>query len=64
MSSKRRIRKQSCDGKKQYETQEKAQNSLFRQKRQNILTGWFNVYKCKFCKKFHLGHNKKIKLHF
>jgi hypothetical protein len=62
MASKRRIRKNSCKGKIQYKTEKEAQisrNFIFH-KNPEIHTSYLNVYKCKFCGFFHIGHlNKK-----
>lgn len=54
MSSKRRIRRKSCEGKKRYDNEAEARKQC----------NWFwyerdarlNVYKCKFCGGFHIGH--------
>ena len=56
MASKRRIRRKSCEGKKRYMDTGEARKSLYFQKRNGSLKGLINIYHCKFCGKFHLGH--------
>lgn len=57
MSSKRRLRRKSCDGKKRYETAAIAFGYLRRMKR-NYITHpeTLQTYHCSFCKGFHLGN--------
>jgi hypothetical protein len=54
MASKRRLRRKSCDGKIKYATQKDANIGL--SKYYMKLKSPMRAYKCKFCKKFHLGH--------
>lgn len=56
MSSKRRIRKKSCEGKQRFDTANDAQTSAFHLRVNGHI---FNYYKCKFCKKYHFGHRPK-----
>jgi hypothetical protein len=55
MSSKRRIRRNSCDGKVQHKNVEEAKKTLYRMLQQSPIDSYINVYKCKFCKQYHLG---------
>ena len=55
MASKRRIRRKSCDGKKPYKTRDDAIVGLIILKKKSFDEN-IRVYKCKFCKNFHLGH--------
>ena len=57
MSSKRRIRRKSCDGKRQHDTQAAAighKMHLITYGTTN--TGELWVYRCEFCNKWHVGH--------
>jgi hypothetical protein len=47
MSSKRHIRRKSCEGKVRYATVEEARKRL---------RGGMNAYRCKFCGGYHIGH--------
>ena len=62
MASKRRIRRKACEGKIRYENQkdaELARNHVF-YKNPKIHHSFLNVYRCKFCGFYHIGHlNKK-----
>jgi len=56
LASKRRIRKKACDGKVKYKTVKDAQSARINMKRfkgENL-----TVYKCKFCRNYHVGHKK------
>ncbi len=60
MSSKRRQRRKSCDGKQRYDNHidaNKAMWSLMQSTRFN--GGKMQVYKCKFCGHYHIGHLDK-----
>jgi hypothetical protein len=48
MASKRRLRRKQCTGKKKHET--------FQEARMFLRGPGMNVYKCRFCGKFHVGH--------
>lgn len=56
MSSKRRLRKRSCSNKVAHDTVEAAQIA-----RRKIRSGGYQVYKCKFCHKYHVGRHKGYK---
>ncbi len=62
MASKRKVRRKACTGKIKYELQkdaEIARNFIFH-KNPEIHHSFLNVYKCKFCGSFHVGHlNRK-----
>lgn len=51
MSSKRRVRRKSCERKKRYETSAEAGNVL---KFYTVGSG-YHVYKCDFCGGYHIG---------
>ena len=55
MSSKRSLRKKSCDGKQKYDTQSKAELAA-KIVGKNIGGQWLTAYKCEFCGKYHIGH--------
>lgn len=56
MSSKRRLRRQACEGKRAYYEREAAQLEANR-----LWKGGERVrpYQCKFCKRWHIGHLPK-----
>ena len=54
MSSKRALRRKSCEGKTQYDTQAEAEVAARHRSRQ---TGqWLVPYHCRFCNRYHIGH--------
>ena len=62
MASKRRLRKKSCGGKVGYESAHAgylAMIALYRKDAKHLGFEKMNVYKCRFCKKYHIGHRKK-----
>lgn len=59
MSSKRRLRRNACDGKRRYETQDGAIAGMIRLVRAKKPPGKMAVYKCQFCHGFHFGHPNK-----
>jgi hypothetical protein len=61
MSSKRRIRKNSCTGKVVYETKEAAITANICYYKKKLHDYCLHEYKCKFCKKWHLGHNYNLR---
>ncbi len=52
MSSKRRIRRKSCEGKRRHKTHEDAMKEL---RGCSVKTG-LRIYKCQFCHHYHVGH--------
>lgn len=57
MSSKRKIRRKSCDGKQKHESRNDAVNHKMTLVRKGIPIGaklW--VYLCSFCSRWHVGH--------
>lgn len=57
MSSKRRIRRKSCDGKHQHEDKTKAIAHKMRLIKDGLAQrGELWVYRCEFCNKWHVGH--------
>jgi len=55
MSSKRRIRRRSCEEKKAFEHREQAIRCMINMP---YLTGRIGVYQCALCGKWHIGHMK------
>lgn len=53
MSSKRRLRRKSCDGKKKFATQTEAMKIVWKMKSDGEIV---HTYKCQFCKGWHIGH--------
>lgn len=58
MSSKRRLRRNSCDGKRRFPTIGEAHRIIKRVKRsaQADHAETLSPYRCRFCKGFHFGH--------
>lgn len=56
MSSKRRLRRKSCSGKRAYDSSAEGMTAMMNLKRNTGDTSWFNVYRCRFCKRYHIGH--------
>lgn len=63
MSSKRRIRRNSCTGKTQYQTDVEGKTAIYFLKQRTKDTSLMNVYKCKFCKHYHIGHAVRTTFH-
>ena len=58
MASKRKVRRKSCEGKIRYDSIPSAMAGM-----KKTSSCGLNVYKCKFCGKFHVGHIcKKAKI--
>lgn len=55
MSSKRRIRRKSCEGKRRHKTHDDAVKEMCEGRIREGLT----VYKCRFCHQYHVGHKTK-----
>jgi len=53
MSSKRRLRRKSCEGKSRYN---KKDADIVAWKDRNRTGHWIRSYKCNFCKGWHVGH--------
>lgn len=58
MSSKRGVRRKACEGKIKYPDSASAKKVIWYMKHKD---GWLNVYKCKFCHCYHIGHAPKRK---
>ncbi|WP_295377274.1 hypothetical protein [uncultured Pseudacidovorax sp.] len=56
MSSKRRIRRKSCTGKRRFITWEAAIAAIRSLVRARGPQGPLNAYRCQFCNGFHFGH--------
>lgn len=59
MASKRHLREKACTGKIRYTTPEQAYSARRSTNRKHY-TGPMNVYKCKFCGGYHIGHAPKF----
>ncbi len=57
MSSKRRIRANACEGKVRHLSEAHAKYACFLEKQR--LGEWLIYYKCKFCRRWHIGHPPK-----
>lgn len=55
MASKRRVRRKSCTGKIGHETAGVAVAAMKSVQRRRWY-GPMNVYRCRFCSKYHIGH--------
>lgn len=61
MASKRRIRRNKCEGKVRYATREEAIGAACALRRIEKKTGWqAQAYRCSFCGGFHVGHGGRI----
>lgn len=58
MSSKRAVRRRMCDGKVRHDDSQTAAVHR-RVMQQKNYTGPMNVYRCQFCKGYHIGHRPK-----
>lgn len=58
MASKRRIRRNACDGKQKYKSAKDALTIALIVKRKTKTTTFVNAYKCKFCNSYHWGNSK------
>ena len=56
MSSKRAIRRRQCDGKKRHATAADAMLARATLNRSKGYQGRMNVYRCQFCRGYHIGH--------
>ncbi len=59
MASKRRLRRKSCDGKVRHADAAGGLAHIGRLARSGS-GGSMNVYRCQFCKGYHIGHRSKI----
>jgi hypothetical protein len=58
MGSKRNLRRKSCTGKTRFETSKMAHRAMSSMSHKEY-RGKMNVYKCRFCKKYHFGRAPK-----
>jgi len=56
MSSKRHIRKKSCDGKRRHDSRSEAIDHKMQMVKGGGSVGELWVYQCQFCGKWHVGH--------
>jgi len=56
MSSKRAMRRKSCDGKIRYLSREKARSKVFKM---SFDGRSLDVYRCDFCGGWHIGHTMR-----
>jgi hypothetical protein len=57
MASKRKLRRRACEGKVRFESRDAAERKrrfVYRDYNEKAL----NVYKCRFCGGWHLGHSR------
>lgn len=59
MSSKRRFRRRSCEGKQRHDSYKQGKKHLQSLVLSNKAYGLLNVYHCKFCKGWHVGRVDK-----
>lgn len=59
MASKRRVRRNGCDGKIRYASKDAADQAARRASKQS--GQWISGYGCRFCKGFHIGHPPRKK---
>jgi len=62
MSSKRHLRRKACDGKVRHKTQQDAIYQIISLRKDNQNVKLLKPYRCKFCKKFHIGHKRKTRI--
>ncbi len=56
MSSKRHVRRRSCESKRGFHTHGGALHALRRMEGQDLTDHNLNVYECGFCRQYHVGH--------
>lgn len=56
MSSKRHLRRRSCERKIRHATRDAARDALRVAVRRWGSTGFFKIYHCSFCNGYHVGH--------
>lgn len=61
MSSKRRIRRRSCEGKHRYTSAKAARAAISGLHHRKGDQGYMQAYHCSFCGGFHFGHPPKRK---
>lgn len=63
MASKRRIRRNKCEGKVRHETMDQAKSAAFRLREHEGYHGAWRAqaYHCPFCGGFHVGHGGAIR---
>lgn len=61
MSSKRAIRRRSCDGKIRHADQREALDHIAGLNRRKGFQGSMNAYRCDFCGGWHVGHRPREK---
>ncbi len=57
MASKRKQRRKVCGTKVKYPTVESAKRVVFFLAKKDSSNNYLNVYKCPFCKAYHIGHS-------
>lgn len=61
MASKRAIRRRACEGKVRHGDKESALAHLYWSLRRFEQAGYLNVYPCRFCGGWHIGHKPRPK---
>jgi len=59
MASKRRLRRKSCTGKVRHPSDTAGKAHIDQLNRTRGYQGRMDVYRCKFCSGFHVGHSKR-----
>lgn len=62
MASKRRLRRQSCGRKVRHETAQAGLDHIHHLHRSKGFQGPMDVYRCRFCGAFHVGHSARRSL--
>ncbi len=61
MASKRKLRRQSCEGKIRYVSAHDGMGVIASMRRNGQIHTPMDVYRCTFCKGFHIGHRRGTK---
>ena len=47
-----------CERKNKYKNIKSAENVMKRKRKKGMIVTAYNIYKCKYCSKYHIGHKK------
>lgn len=61
MSSKRALRRRSCERKVRYKSKKDAKRAIYRTNKRKGWAGHVQAYMCQFCGGWHFGHPPKRK---
>lgn len=59
MASKRRLRRKSCTGKVRHPSADAGHDHIHQLNRTRGYQGRMDVYRCRFCGGYHVGHSKR-----